>query len=89
VPVPRWISNLNSQDRDFSSVCLTTFTFLLVIAANGYLVGHRAGSSKAESGPGIILKVLSGLISAPLALQEDVRRPFQGPAENDCSFASR
>ena len=47
VLVSRWISNLNSRDGDFSSACLSTFTFPLVIAARGYLAGHRAGSSKA------------------------------------------
>jgi len=47
---------------------------------------HFLDYQKIKSGPRITLKVLGGLISAVrLHYKEDIRRPFQGPAENNCS----
>jgi hypothetical protein len=45
---------------------------------------HSLNHKKIESGPGITLKVLRGLSCAVRPHhKEDVRRSFQGPAEND------
>ena len=65
------------------------------IAARGYLAGTEPNrprhnfldDKKIESGPRIVLQLVGGFISAARPHQENVRRFFQGRADND--FATR